>query len=113
MYGLPSDFDGTFLIGRVLEMVCFNQNQVYLHFDAKTTITIESAFSYKSAQVIDLPVRESNLMELLGASVSRVQGEENGTLNLFFDNGQSLIVFDTTQQYESYRITYGSKAIIV
>jgi hypothetical protein len=52
-------------------------------------------------------------MELLGASVSEVQGDAAGTLSLLFDNGQSLKVYDTTHQYESYSIAYGGKVIIV
>ena len=113
MYGLPKDFDGSFLVGRTLEMVCFNQNQVYLHFDANTTISIESAFSYKTEEVVDVPVQESNLMEILGSAVSIAQGDANGTLSLLFNNGDTLKVYDTTQQYESYTISYGHKVIIV
>ena len=113
MYGLPKDFDGNVLVGRVLEMVCFNENQVYLHFDRKTTITIEVAFSYGSDQVIEIPVKESNLMESLGASVTEAHGDEHGTLSLLFDNGQTLKVYDPSKQYESYTISYEGKVIIV
>ncbi len=113
MYGLPKDFDASFLIGRTLEQVCFSQNQVSLHFDDNITLTIESAFAYKTQQVVNVPVHESNLMELLGASASMAHGAENGTLSLTFDNGQSLKVYDTTKLYESYTITYRGKVIIV
>jgi hypothetical protein len=113
MYGLPKDFDGTILVGHTLEMVCFNQNQVYLHFDGKVTIAIESAFCYDSSERVEVPVRNSNLMELLGAVIGGVQGDEDGTLRLLFRNGQTLQVFDTTEQYESYTVTYGEKVIIV
>jgi hypothetical protein len=113
MYGLPKDFDGSFLVGRTLELVCFSQNQMSLHFSDDITITIESAFSYKIDQIVDVPVQQSNLMELLGSSVSVAQGDENGTLSLLFDNGATLKVFDTTKQYESYTISYGGKVIIV
>jgi hypothetical protein len=113
MYGLPKDFDGAFLVGRSLDMVCFNQNQVYLHFDINVLITIEDSFSCQDEQVVDVPVRESNLMQLLGATVSRVRGDKEGTLSLLFDNGQTLKVYDTTKQYESYRITYEGHDIIV
>ena len=113
MYRLPKDFDGSFLVGRTLEMVCFNQNQVYLHFDAKITITIESSFSSQNDQIISVPVRESNLMKLLELTVSEVQGEEDGTLLLTFSNGEMLKIYDTSQQYESYRITYKDNVIIV
>ena len=113
MYGLPKDFDGSFLVGRTLEMVCFSQNQVYLHFDEDIIITIESAFSCNTEQVVDVPVQDSNLMRLVGSAVSVVQGDTNGTLSLLFDNGQTVKVYDTTKQYESYTISYGGKTIIV
>jgi hypothetical protein len=113
MHGLPKDFDGSFFLGRILEMVCFNQNQIYLHFDDKITVAIESAFSYKDVQVMSVPVQKSNLMELLGASVSRVQTGRDGTLELLFDNGSELKIYDTTPQYESYSITYEGHVIIV
>jgi primase-polymerase (primpol)-like protein len=113
MYGLPKDFDGSFLVGRTLNLVCFSQNQMSFHFDDDITITVESAFSYKTAQVVDVPVQESNLMELLGSAVSVARGEADGTLSLLFNNGQTLKVYDTTKQYESYTITYGGKVIIV
>lgn len=113
MYGLPKDFDGSFLVGRTLGLLCFSQNQMSLHFDDDVTIAIESAFAYKTAQVIDVPVHESDLMELLGTAVASVQGDANGTLSLLFNNGQTLKLYDTTKQYESYTITYGGKVIIV
>jgi hypothetical protein len=113
MYGLPKDFDGSFLVGRILEMVCFSQNQVYLHLEGKVAITIESAISCGDDQIVYVPVKRSNLMEFLGASVSAVRGDDRGTLSLFFDNGQTLKIFDTTKQYESYTITHGDKNIII
>jgi hypothetical protein len=113
MYGLPKDFDGSMLVGRVLEMVCFNKNQVYLHFDGKTSIMIESAFSYDSDQILELPIKESSIMVLLEASVLEAKGDNNGTLSLVFSNGQTVKVYDTSKKYESYSINYGGKVIIV
>lgn len=108
MYGLPKDFDGSFLVGRTLEMVCFSQNQVYLHFDDDIIITVERALSYNTAQVVDVPVQDSSLMGLVGSAVSVVQGGTDGTLSLPFDNGQTVKVYDTSKQYESYSISYGA-----
>jgi hypothetical protein len=113
MYGLPKEFDGLFLIGRIVEMVCFYQYQVSLNFGDKTIIAIGSAFSYNSTQVINVPVQQSNLMGLLGASVSKVQCEDNGTLCLQFNDGQTLKVYDTSKHYESYSIRHEGKEIIV
>jgi hypothetical protein len=113
MYGLPKDFDGSFLIGRTLETVCFGQYQVYLNFGDRIIITIESAFSYRADEVVTLPLKESKLMELLETSVSAVQAGEDGTLSLLLDNGQTLNVYDTSKQYESYTIANGETVIVV
>lgn len=113
MYGLPKDFDGSFLVGRSLEMVCFAQYQIYLHFDENILITVASAFSYKDDFVVAVPVRESALMELVGSSVLAATGDEDGTLSLLFNNGQTLKVLDTSKHYESYTIAHGSNEIII
>lgn len=119
MYGLPENFEGSFLIGRNLEMICFNANQVYLHFDGDVTITIEGTFSHQQAQaqsnaiVISLPVSESDLMQLLEHKISAISGDKDGTLTLVFDDGQILRCYDQFPNYESYQIRYGDKVTIV
>lgn len=113
MFGLPADFDGSFLVGLTLEMICFTENQVNLHFGADTMIRIESAYSYNGNEPVDVPVCQSNLMELLGSSVLVTHGDASGTLSLTFNQGRTLKVYDTTEQYESYIITHGGKEIIV
>lgn len=119
MYGLPENFDGSFLIGRTLEMICFNANQIYLHFDGQVTITIEGSFSHQRAQsgsdtqVLSVPVSESDLMQLLEHKITGVSGEKDGTLTLVFDDGQILKCYDQLPNYESYQIRHGEKVIIV
>jgi hypothetical protein len=71
MFGLPENFDGTFFVGRTLEMICFNINQIYFHFDDHITVQIEGPFTYQrgplesEASLLHPPVPTSNLMELL------------------------------------------------
>jgi hypothetical protein len=113
MYGLPKDFDGRFLVGHILEIVCFAQHQVCLHFAEKIIITIMSTFSYGSDSIVDMPIHESDLMRLLGLSVSSAVGDENGTLSILFSDGKTLRVYDASKQYESYLIAYDGKEIIV
>ena len=113
MYGLPKDFDGDFLVGRILEMICFNANQVYLHFDSKTHIQIESSLSYGDAQRVDVPVRQPTFLDLLECSVVSARGDEEGTLTLSFSNGRVLRIYEETKQYECYTIRYGGTEIIV
>ena len=113
MYGLPLNFDGSFLLGRTLEAVCFSEYQIILYFDEELLITIESSFSLHNDEVVSVPVQNSNLMKLVGISVSEILSEKNGTLHLTFCSGDRLKLYDTSTQYESYRITYKGKDIIV
>jgi hypothetical protein len=119
MYGLPENFDGSFLIGKTLEMVCFNVSQLYLHFSNHIIITIESSFSYRDAdsqslaRPINVPVKESNLMQLLGHLISKASGDQDGTLTLVFDNGEVFKCFDSSKNFESYQIKYGDQLIVV
>ncbi|MFH1230488.1 MAG: DUF6188 family protein [Planctomycetota bacterium] len=119
MYKLPKNFDGNFLIGCVLEQICFNQNQLCLHFNNNVSITIEGSFSYgqedseANHKIINIPIKESDIMQLLGIPVSKAYGDKNGTLYLIFNNGYSLRCYDSSSQYESYQIKYGDTLIIV
>lgn len=119
MYGLPENFDGSFFVGRILEMICFNSNQVYLHFDDQTTIMIEGSFSHRHAGsgenpgIVNVPVKRSDLMELMGHKVVAVSADRDGTLTLDFDGDQIFTCYDQSPNYESYQIKRGAKVIIV
>ena len=118
LYGLSPDFDGSFLAGKTLELVCFGAQQVYLHFSSDVLITIESAFSCRQkagAPVTrtTVPVLQSDLMTLLGRSVVRALGDGDGTLSIEFDDGRVLACYDTSQEYESYSIRHGDRIIHV
>jgi hypothetical protein len=118
MYGLPKDFDAGFLPGRLLEQVCFSENQVALHFSGDVSISIEGTYSHEDESrawepsKVRVPPSQSNLMQLLGRAVRRAIGMGDGTLVLEFDNDHRLMCFDTPQ-YESYHIRHGARTITV
>ena len=91
-------------------MVCFNENQVTFHFDT-IVLTVESAYSYRRDEVINVPVKKSDVMELLGAVVVGVEAGQDGTLSLRLSDGHTLKMYDPTPQYEAYSITVGDKVI--
>lgn len=119
MYGLPKDFDGSDWVEKTLELVCFAEYQVYFHFSGDLRITVESCFSYQKSNMnaapepIDVPVAESNLMQLLGHKIKEVKDEGEGTLRIEFDNGEILRCYDPPGLYESYNIMHAGKLIIV
>lgn len=111
MYGIPKDFDGQFIKDSVLEMICFSSNQIYFHFSKDILITLESSYSYYEKgkapdELITVPVKKSNLMELLEKSVVEVYCTTAGILKLCFENNMILEFFDTTENFESYQIKY-------
>jgi uncharacterized protein DUF6188 len=113
MYGLPKDFDGGVFVGRTLEMICFAQYRLYLHFERGLTVSIESSFSTTPDRIIDVPVVESDLMRLIGSVVVAATGDDLGTLTLAFYGGDKLRVYDSSKAYESYTISYDGKELVV
>jgi len=120
MFKFPDEFDGSFLLGKTLEMVCFNTSQVYLHFDERVRIMIESAFSYHRRENSDeteiinkVPVKKSNLMQLLGQKVSGVQTDNDATMTLKFENGDIVKCYATFPNYECYHIWNGTTEVII
>ncbi len=112
MYGLPHNFDGAFLVGHVVEMICFAKNAIYMHFGSNLTIRIESTISYKTDICISLPLISSDIIELIGCTTTEVQVED-GTLRISFSNGNSMFIYDSNTRYESYIISIGSQEIVV
>lgn len=117
MYGLPADFDAAFFVGKRLEMVCINANQIYLHFSGDTTITIEAEYSVHQGDFEPerhaVPTLAPLTLTLLEHAVVSAQGDPGGTLTIAFDNGVVVRCFDSSRQYESYRILNDGKTTIV
>jgi hypothetical protein len=119
MHGLPTDFDFNVLIGHLLELLCFSQNTISLNFSGDVMITIEGGFSYSRdptnvpPKVLQVPVVESDVMALLGQTITKASGDERGTLTLEFGNGARFMCYDDSTQFESYHIVIGDKEIHV
>jgi hypothetical protein len=50
---------------------------------------------------------------LIGVAVANVKGDVDGTLELEFSNGDSLVFYDETTMYEAYHIWHGNAPLIV
>ena len=118
MYGLPPGFDASRFVGRTVEQVSFSENTVHLAFDEDVGITISSSFShstgrgvFRSARVMSVPVSDSRLMQLAGASVESAESTDEGTLTLRFTNGHVFECYDDSPMYESYHLTFGDEEI--
>jgi hypothetical protein len=118
MYGLKSDIDLSFLVGREIIQISVGKVQVILSFDHNTAISVEQRFEYRAdgRSVVWKPGKmdaAGALLELIGGVVKSVGGETNGTLTLEFLAGEVLIVMDASEEFESYTITQPGSTIVV
>jgi hypothetical protein len=117
MYGLKN-VDLTFLEGRQLIQIAIGIHQVIFAFDDELTISVERKFRYSSQNQSSewhpgAKEIAARTVELLGATVENVKGQEDGTLRLEFSNGDYLLFTDDTKEYESYQITGRGETIVV
>ncbi|PYV51814.1 MAG: hypothetical protein DMG98_25330 [Acidobacteria bacterium] len=121
MYGLPKDFDGSRLVGRFLQQICYGVGQIQLRFDEALTIAVTSSFLYKNPAasqpkkiaIPGPPAIQCDLLHLLHHSIVKAFGDDEGTLTMEFDDGHVLRCLDDQPGYEAYEIKMGDESIIV
>src|ERR1043166_8873542 len=120
MYGLKKEIDLSFLAGRELTQVAIGVYQVQFGFDEDVTISVESEFRYFDGKAEWIWRSEpgsasiaARAVALLGASITGLESNENGTLAINFSNGHSLSILDSSSEYQSYDITRPGQTIIV
>ena len=128
MYGLKSDVDLSFFVGRELTSVEVAPFNVQLNFDGPVlspgvqslvSIAVQSRVEHSSKGIVrewdgkkNVPISAASLLGLIGSAVVSVQGELDGTLTLEFANGDVVTVFDH-EGYEAYQIFNGDQTIYV
>ena len=120
MYGLPLNTDLDYLLGQKLIQACFGSNDLILAFDetqpVKITITSSISCSTPAAmgkQTEDFSSQASFILHLLDVPVEGFSILPAGTLQLSFQNGSKLCLFDDSDQFESYVIEHRGKCLIV
>jgi hypothetical protein len=118
MYGLNKNIDLTFLKGRELIQIVIGIYQIIFHFDEEVKISAEAKFEHVSKEEScvwrpEAPALATSAVKLLGSTVQSVDWQEDGTLKLAFSNGDQLIVYDSSSEYESYAITCPGRTIVV
>lgn len=118
MYGLPKNIDLSFLVGRELLQVCIGSNDLILHFDDRVSILITSNCHWKSISgvgvEIDSYAESANMIcRPLGSKILNATSDESGTLSMKFSNGDAFMLFDDSQQFESYVIECPDRRIVV
>ena len=119
MYGLKKEIDLSFLTRRELIQVAIGSFQVQFHFDEDVAVSVEAEFRYFDghdewiwAQEPSSPQVAARTVALLGATITTLESNENGTLVLKFSNGHRLTIVDSFKEYESYDITRPGQTII-
>jgi uncharacterized protein DUF6188 len=118
MYGLRSDIDLNFLIGREVIQIAIGVYQIIFAFDEDTTLSVEAEFLYSDGRTESTwkPGAShiaASTVSLLGATVVSFERNESGTLELLFSNGHRLVVRDSSKEFESYHITRPGETIVV
>lgn len=118
MNGLSKEVDLSFLNGREVIQVAIGIHQVIFSFDEEITISVEGEFRFDSTEGPSTwkpgaPQAASSAIRLLGTTIERVDGREDGTLRLTFSNRDCLTIFDNNKDFESYQISRPGATIVV
>lgn len=118
MYGLPKDINLDFFVGRTLLQICIGASDIILKFDESVSLTITCSIGFKEEgcdirKYDFLSHSAVDIIKLLHKIVIGVNGLEDGTLILEYNDGNILEVYDDSEQYESYIIHYGDNEMII
>ncbi|MDE1901669.1 MAG: hypothetical protein KGI37_08510 [Alphaproteobacteria bacterium] len=117
MYSFPKDVDLSLLNGSTLEMICFNINQISLHFEKRASVIVESSLRYtqpgKTAQMLSPPVRQADIMQLIGRRIEHAASTATNSLLLSFGDAGQIECVASPDGYESYHLSFDGKTITV
>lgn len=117
MYGLDKATDLTFLVGKGLVQICVGLFQLILNFDDGVSISIEGEVEHipvaKPPQSGSLQRVGCCLGDLLGKKIRGFEINDGGMLELTFSDGNTLRLYDSNPDAESYQITGPARNIVV
>lgn len=125
MDSLPHRTDISFLSGKDLDQVCFEQGSLSLQFYAPmsnrkgTGICVQSKIVHRSNKsVFEWDCAKTlgsfcSLLMLLRSTVTRAVGRPDGALELEFSNGDLVTIPGGIHKKESYRVWDGETVIVV
>ena len=109
--------DLSFFVGATLTQICLGENDLGLNFDLPfIRVMMQSDFAIRAlgqeAMRHDLALGHL-LRSFLNREVSGTAWAELGTLVLTFVGGDQILVFDDSDQFESYTINHAEQIIFV
>ena len=117
MHEWPSDVNvKTVFVDKELEMICFAQYSIYLHFPDKLLLSVMSDFVYSSAEMIEettFPIRQTHIISSIGSKIVKVELVEKKDLHLWFQDGAKLEINGSNIWYECYSVKIKDKEFYV
>lgn len=118
MYGLKSTEDLSFLLNACVSQIVVSRSALKIDFDQQTCLTIFSAFAMKIANQAKMRFNGSMedataLFPLIGDVITAAKATTSGGLQVDFQSGALLEIFDDSKQYESFTISNGEQLIVV
>lgn len=100
-------------------MVSFYRYEGHLTFENNNSLSFSAPFRFAPSEHIgaaplqEFPLQETRLVGLLGSCITKLNIEEDGTLELCFSNGCTFIVYANNPWYEAYSLFVDGKEHIV
>jgi len=119
MHGLPDNIDLSFFVGKHLEQIAFGPAQIQFFFSDKIHIGLGGKFSHSACGKTSVweegqpLINATCSVSLIGARVIDIQGVPDGTITMTFSNDETLVLYDDSNQYESYTIRHGDDVFVV
>ncbi|MDP9175114.1 MAG: hypothetical protein M3O30_14800 [Planctomycetota bacterium] len=116
---MPDNIDLDFLTGVMLMQVCIGANDIILRFQNQISVNMQTDIAHRNATgditalYKSLPAAAQMLVGFLHHKIEKAVVVDASTLRLIFSSGESIEIYDTSAQYESYQIRYADKVIVV
>jgi hypothetical protein len=103
------------LIGKNVEQVCIGLHEIIINLEDNLFISIEGAFSFDGGNTIeeDFPSCANSFAQLLGLTISEVTILRDDAVSFNFSNSENLIIFDSSDHYESFQIQLPDQLVVV
>jgi hypothetical protein len=115
MYGVPKDLDLSRFRGDSLIQIAIGEFQIQFHFGSGSSIAVEGDWELKdqSGKLIDRDMENSaresyHIHHLLGRTVLTTKLDPPKSISLHFDNGMTLTILDSSNQFESFLVQPGN-----
>ena len=117
MNRIPIDINLSALIGKRVVLVCIGTHQAVINLEQGLCISIEGDFSFETGINIEIyseyRSKANFFVALLECEIVSFEVIDDKTLSFRFTNDKCLIIYDSTDHYESFQIKLTDQLIVV